>query len=404
MRIRETDTVKRSTDRILTTHPGKLPDPDNYAEIMAARRAGDEQQFDALTQAAIQDMIRRQRALGLDVMSDGEFWKVRDQRYYDDRCTGVLVRALNPGESPQGQLGVRNEAKLPEFRQFFEIYDQLGNTPMPNGRPRSAAPTRAVITGPIQATNGDTVRHEVQRTKAAVIAAGERVEDFIFPVVSPGWLGHNLYDEYYHDRDTYNFGMAEILKNDYHAAADAGFTLQIDDPAMCTRNTRYDPPMNREDYRKDAEARIEALNWALEGIPSDQVLYHTCWGSFHTPHTTDLDFEWIIDLLFKINADTISVEAADVRHELDFALWETFKLPEGKTYVPGVIAHKTSTVEPAELVAFRLKRYADLMGKENIMASVDCGIGGRCYPEIGWAKLKSLVEGTRLASRELWGR
>ena len=394
--------MKRSTDRILTTHPGRLPDPPNSAEIMAARRAGDQETFDALTQAAIGDMIRRQRAIGLDVLSDGEFWKVRDQRYYDDRCTGVLVRPLKPGETPQGQRGVRTEAKMPEFREFFDIFDQLGNTPTPNGRARTVAPTRAVITGPIQATNGDAVRHEIQRTRDALVAAGESVEDFIFPVVSPGWLGHSLFDEYYHDRDKYNYGMAEILKNDYHAVFDAGFTLQIDDPAMCTRNTRYDPPMNRADYRTDAEARIEALNWALQGIQSDRVLYHTCWGSFHTPHTTDLNFEWIIDLLFKINADTISVEAADARHELDFQLWETFKLPDGKTYVPGVIAHKTSTVEPPELVAFRLKRYANLMGKENIIASVDCGVGGRCYPEIGWAKLKSLVEGARLASQELW--
>lgn len=396
--------LKRSTDRILTTHPGRLPDPDNYAEIMAARRAGDQHAFDQLTTAAIQDMIRRQREIGLDILSDGEFWKVRDQRYYDDRCSGVLVRPLKPGEPPQGQLNVRTEAKLPEFRKFFEIFDQLGNTPMPNGRPRPPAQTRQVIVEPIRATSGEAVRHEVQRTKDAIVAASGtvNVEDFIFPVVSPGWLGHSLYDEYYHDRDGYNYAMAEILKNDYQAVNEAGFTLQIDDPAMCTRNTRYDPPMNREDYRKDAEARIEALNWALRGIPAERVLYHTCWGSFHTPHTTDLDFEWIIDLLPKVNASTISVEAADVRHVLDWQLWEQFKLPEGKTYVPGVIAHKTSTVEPPELVAYRIKRYANLMGKENIMASVDCGVGGRCYPEIGWAKLKSLVEGARLASNELW--
>jgi 5-methyltetrahydropteroyltriglutamate--homocysteine methyltransferase len=395
--------LKRSTNRILTTHPGRLPDPGNYTQIMEARRSGDQYNFDDLTKRAIQDIIRRQREIGLDILSDGEFWKIRDQRYYDDRCTGVLVRPLKPGEPAQGQLNVRTEAKMPEFREFFEIFDQLGNTPMPHGRPRPPAQTRAVIVGPIQATNGDAVRHEVQRTKDAIVAAGESVEDFNFPVVSPGWLGHSLYDEYYHDRDKYNYGMAELLKNDYHAVFDAGFTLQIDDPAMCTRNTRYDPPMNREDYRKDAEARIEALNWALEGIPPERVLYHTCWGSFHTPHTTDLDFEWIIDLLPKINASAISVEAADVRHELDWQLWEKFRLPDGKTYIPGVIAHKTSTVEPPELVAYRIERYANLMGKENIIASVDCGVGGRCYPEIGWAKLKALVEGARLASQELWG-
>jgi 5-methyltetrahydropteroyltriglutamate--homocysteine methyltransferase len=394
--------LKRSTNRILTTHPGKLPEPENQAEIMAARRAGDQQRFDALTQAAIQDMIRRQRELGLDILSDGEFWKVRDQRYYDDRCTGVLVRPLQPGESSSSQ-SVRTEGKMPEFRQFFEIFNQLGNTPTPGGRANPTAPNRQVITAPIQVTSGEAVRHEVQRTKDAILAAGDNVEDFIFPVLAPGWLGHSLHDEYYHDRDRYNYAMAELLKNDYRAVFDAGFTLQLDDPALCTRNTRYDPPMNRDDYREDCEARIEATNWALQGIPEERVLYHTCWGSFHTPHTTDLNFEWIIDLLPKVNASTISVEAADVRHELDWQLWEQFKLPEGKTYIPGVIAHKTSTVEPPELVAYRIKRYANLMGRENIIASVDCGVGGRCYPEIGWAKLKSLVEGARLASKDLWG-
>jgi 5-methyltetrahydropteroyltriglutamate--homocysteine methyltransferase len=394
--------LKRSTDRILTTHPGRLPNPDNYAEVMQARRSGDERRFDELTQAGIQQMIQRQKDIGIDIMSDGEFWKVRDQRWYDDRCTGVSIRSLAPGEPGFNTLSARQEGRMPQFRAFYEIYDQLGNTPTPGGRPNPPSDMYQAITGPIQVTDGAAVRKEVQRTKDAILAAGERVENFIFPVITPGWLGHALHDEYYHDRDKYNYAMAEIFKNDYHAVADAGFTLQIDDPALCTRNTMYDPPLDREAYRKDAEARIEATNWALEGIPEDQILFHTCWGSFHTPHTTDMPFEWIVDLLPKLNAGAYSVEAADVRHELDWQLFETFKLPEGKSYYPGVIAHKTTTVEPPDLVAYRLVQYANLLGKENIVASVDCGLGGRSYPEIGWAKLESLVEGARLASKHLW--
>jgi 5-methyltetrahydropteroyltriglutamate--homocysteine methyltransferase len=162
--------------------------------------------------------------------------------------------------------------------------------------------------------------------------------------------------------------------------------------------------MDRQEYRKDCEARIEATNWALEGLPEERILYHTCWGSFHTPHTTDMPLEWVIDLLPKLHVGAWSLEAADVRHVLDFQLWERFKLPDGKSYYPGVIAHKTTTVEPAELVAYRLVQYANILGKENIVASVDCGVGGRCYPEIGWAKLGSLVEGARLASNQLWAR
>jgi 5-methyltetrahydropteroyltriglutamate--homocysteine methyltransferase len=371
---------------------------------MKARAEGDQRRFDELTRAGIHEMIRRQRDLGLDLLSDGEFWKARDQHWFDKRCSGVVVRPPGPGEPNPGRLvGQTTEGRLPDFKEFFAIFDEVGNTPGA-GQPRNLrAGELPVIVGPIQVTSGEAVRAEVDRTKAAILAAGDPVEDFTFPVLGPGWLGHLMKDDYYHDRDKYNFALAELLRNDYRAVIDAGFTLQIDDPALCNRNTRYDPPMGREDYRKDCEARIEATNWALQGIPEDRVLYHTCWGSYHTPHTTDMPFEWVIDLLPKLNVGAYSVEAADARHELDWQLWETFNLPEGRTYIPGVIAHKTSTVEPPELVAHRLVRYANLMGRENVIGSVDCGLGGRCYPEIAWAKLRSLVEGARLASQQLWG-
>ena len=370
---------------------------------MQARGTGDDQRFDELATAGIQDMIRRQRQIGIDIMSDGEFWKVRDQRWYDDRCSGVLVRPLAANEFGFNQLSARREGRMPEFKDFYEIFDQVGNTPMPGGRANPRSEMYHLINGPVEATSGVAVGSEVQRTKDAILAAGERLENFVFPVVSSGWLGHSLHDEYYRDRDKYNHALAEILRNDYHAVIDAGFTLQIDDPALLTRNTIYDPPMDRAEYRNDCEARIDALNWAIDGIPAEQILYHTCWGSFHTPHVTDLPFDWVIDLLPKLNVGAYSVEAADVQHELDWQLWKEFKLPDGKSYYPGVIAHKTTTVEPPELVAYRLVGYANLMGKENIVASVDCGVGGRCYPDIGWAKLRSLVEGARLASEQLWG-
>ena len=394
--------MKRSTDHILTTHPGRLPNPDHYAELMQARRDGDDVRFDELTTSGIAEMIRRQKDIGIDIMSDGEFWKVRDQRYFDARSSGVLVRPLAPQEFGFNQLSARREGRMPEFKAFYEIFDQVGNTPLPGGRGNPRTEMYHVITGAVEASSGDVVRREVERTKAAILATGESLENYTFPVVSPGWLGHSVHDEYYRDRDKYNHALAEILRNDYHAVIDAGFSLQIDDPALLTRNTLYEPPMERAEYRMDCEARIEALNWAVEGIPPERILYHTCWGSFHTPHVTDLPFEWVIDLLPKLHVGAYSVEAADVRHELDWQLWEKFKLPDGKSYYPGVIAHKTTTVEPADLVAYRLVRYANLMGKENIVASVDCGVGGRCYPDIGWAKLKSLVAGARIATEQLW--
>jgi len=164
-----------------------------------------------------------------------------------------------------------------------------------------------------------------------------------------------------------------------------------------------DPPISFEEYRRYPQLRVEALNWALEGIPEDRIRYHTCWGSWHTPHTTDIPLEHVIDIMLMVNAGAYSIEAADVRHELDWRLWERYKLPEGKIYIPGVIAHKTTTIEPAELVAERIVRYANLMGRENVIAGVDCGLGGRCYPDIGWAKLKALADGAALASQRLWG-
>ena len=185
---------------------------------------------------------------------------------------------------------------------------------------------------------------------------------------------------------------------------EAGFVLQIDDPALVTRFGMANPPMSIAAYRKHVEMRIEATNYALRHIPEDRIRYHTCWGSWHTPHTTDLPFRHVIDLMLTVKAQAYSVEAADVRHQLDWQLWEDVKLPEGKIYIPGVVAHKTTTIEPPELVADRLLTYARIMGRENVIAGTDCGYCNRVYPDIGWAKMRSVAEGAALASHQLWPR
>jgi 5-methyltetrahydropteroyltriglutamate--homocysteine methyltransferase len=393
--------LKHSTDGILTTHVGRLPNPPNQAAILQARDSGDQHKFEALTTAAIGDMIARQKAIGLDIMSDGEFWKVRDQQYYDDRVSGVRLRPLKPGEPPQ-IIYTQMENRMPEFSAFWKNYYFVGNTPVP-GVLATQPTTRAVISGPVVTKAPDAVRHEVQVIKDAIEAAGESVDNFTFPVLGPGWLGHMLWNEYYKTDEEYVFAMADILKQDYQAVIAAGFHLQVDDPSMATRFGFLDPPLSIEDYKRHYQVRIDALNHAIGGLPQERILYHVCWGSWHTPHATDLPFEHIIEMLLQVNAGAYSVEAADVRHELDWQLWQKYKLPEGKVYVPGVVAHKTTTIEPPELVAHRIERYAKLMGRENVVASLDCGVGGRCYPDVGWAKLKTLVEGARLATRTLWG-
>ena len=214
----------------------------------------------------------------------------------------MVVRPLKPGEASFNNLSSRREGRMPEFRDFYAIYDALGNTPTASTRENRLSEMYHVITDEVKVTAGDAVRREVQRTRDAILAAGESLDDYVFPVVGPGWLGTAVHDEHYHDRDKFNYALASILRLDYQAVIDAGFTLQIDDPALCTRNTVYEPGLDRDAYRKDCEARIEATNWALQGIPEERILYHTCWGSFHTPHTTDLPLDWIIDLLPKVNA------------------------------------------------------------------------------------------------------
>ena len=393
--------MKRSEGRILTTHAGRLPNPTHMSEILAAR-ASDPGQFDELVKGGVAEIVRKQVELKNDLHSDGEFWKVRDQMYYDSRTTGVEMKPVSP-DQPAWLLAHQTERQMPEFREFYEIYDAVGNTPMP-GVTIPPATHRAVITGPLAYRGQGTIQRELEVVKAGIAAAGASMDNFFFPLLSPGWLAHFLGNEYYPTEEAYFYALADIFKGDYEAVVEAGFVLQIDDPALVTRFGMATPPMSIEAYREHVEMRIEATNYALSQIPEDRIRYHTCWGSWHTPHTTDLPFRHVIDLMLKVKAQAYSVEAADVRHQLDWKLWEEVKLPEGKIYIPGVVAHKTTTVEPPEWVADRILTYARLMGRENVIAGTDCGYGNRVYPDIAWAKMRSVAEGAELASQQLWPR
>ncbi len=392
--------MQRSTDRILTTHPGRLPNPVNHADVVAARTGSDRAKFLDLTKAGVVEMVEKQKQFGVDIMCDGEFWKGRDQQYFDSRVTGITSRPLNPEEPPSMMLLLR-ERTSPEFSAFYEIYNRLGNSPLP-GVTNSPASRKWVIVGDVKPVNSGAIEEEIETVKAGIAAAGERIENFFYPVLGPGWLDHSIFDEYHKTEEEYIYSLAELAKHDFKAVTDAGFVLQIDDPGLVDTWGMISPPPTVEEYRKRGALRIEATNWALQGIPEEQVRFHTCWGSWHTPHVTDFPLKDIVDIMLDVNASAYSIEAADVQHELDWHVWEDHKLPEGKVVIPGVIAHKTSTVEPPELVADRIVRYARLMGRENIVAGVDCGVGGRCYPDIGWAKLKALSDGAALASKMLW--
>ncbi len=392
--------MQRSTNRILTTHPGRLPNPTNHTDVIAARTAGDRAKFLDLTKTGIVEMIDKQKQLGIDIICDGEFWKGRDQQYFDSRVTGISSRPLNPNELPSMMMALR-ERTSPEFSAFYEVYDRVGNTPRP-GVINPPATRKWVIVGDVKPVASGAIEEEIATVKAGIAAAGESIENFFYPVLGPGWLDHNIFDEYHKTEEEYIYSLAELSKHDFKAVTDAGFVLQIDDPGLVDTWGMITPTPTVEEYRKRCALRIEATNWALEGIPEEQVRFHTCWGSWHTPHVTDFPLKDVVDIMLDVNAAAYSIEAADVQHELDWQVWEDHKLPDGKVFIPGVIAHKTSSVEPAELVADRIVRYANLMGRENIVAGVDCGVGGRCYPDIGWAKFKALADGAALASKTLW--
>jgi 5-methyltetrahydropteroyltriglutamate--homocysteine methyltransferase len=391
--------MQRNTNRILTTHPGRLPNPRNYAEVMAAR-SSDATKFHNESVGGIREMINRQKDIGIDIMSDGEFWKGRDQQFYDSRVTGIQRLPLKPGESPSLTHDLR-ERTSPEFREFYEVFDRVGNAPRV-GIVNPPATHRYSITGPVEPVSSGAVEREIAIVKAGIEAAGEKVENFFYPVLGPGWLDHFVFNDYYKTEEEYIYALATVAKGDFKAVTDAGFVLQIDDPGLVDTWAMISPAPSVEDYRARVALRIEATNWALEGIDEEKVRFHTCWGSWHTPHVTDLPLKHTVDIMLQVKAAAYSIEAADVQHELDYQVWEETKFPAGKVFIPGVIAHKTSTVEPPELVAHRIVQYAKIMGRENVVAGVDCGVGGRCYPDIGWAKLKALAEGAALASKELW--
>ena len=396
--------MKRSTDRILTTHPGRLPDPPVRDAAMQARSSGDRKRFDELLKAGAIEMFGKQRAVGMDLMSDGEFWKARDQMYYGSRATGIEAVELKPGEWPS-TLGTQRERLGGQFREFYAAYDRIGNTPRPGVEtPPIGGPPglKSVMTGEVKGKPATSIKEDIAVIKTALEAAGVDVEDYFYPVLGPGWLDHFVWNDYYKTEEEYCFALAEIVKNDMKAVVDAGFVLQIDDPGLCDRYGMIDPDPGYEEYRRTEAMRVEATNYALQGIPEDRVRFHTCWGSWHTPHTTDIPFKYVIDLMLQVKAGAYSIEAADVQHELDIEVWKDHKLPDGKIFIPGVIAHKTTTIEPPELVAHRLVQWANLFGRENVIGGVDCGVGGRSYPEVGWAKLKALSDGAALASETLW--
>ena len=380
--------MKRSTDRILTTHTGRLDPPKDLGEMTRAlgrREAVDSAVYDARLREAIAEIVRRQHETGIDVVSDGELGKFGSFVYYSQRLAGLKSRPVREGEPPG--MWERTGERI----EFAEFYDYLGFR---------TARERMYFDGPISFIGAEHVQRDIDLMKSAL--KGVPTGEAFMCVLAPGWLEHWMYNEYYKSDEEYLFAIADAMKGEYKAIVDAGFILQLDDPGLPDTYDMIVPTPSIEEYRRFAEIRVDALNHALKGLPEDRIRYHICWGSWHGPHTHDLPLKHVVDLMLKVTAEAYSVEAANPQHEHEWKVWQETKLPAGKILIPGVVSHASNVVEHPELVCDRIVQYAGLVGRENVIASTDCGMGGRVHHQIGWAKLAALTEGARRATKALW--
>ena len=377
----------RSLDRILTTHVGSLIRPPALLEPAEASTG----ERDARLRRAVDEVVLHQVETGLDIVNDGEFGKSSWAAYILERISGFEIRPEQP--VPLRWLGSDRE----RFAEFFA--KELGP------RAIDGMPTEACV-GPIEYRGGAEIERDIENLRRAAALAGAR--EVFMTAVAPASTAYNGVDEYYGNERDFVFAIADALRHEYRAIHDAGFVLQVDDAVLANM---YDDLVRREParYVEWAELRIEALNYALTGIPEERVRYHVCFGSWHVPHVADAPLEAIIDLVLEVKAGAYSIEAANPRHEHEWRVWRDRRLPDGKILIPGVVTHHTTTVEHPRLVADRIVRYAELVGRENVIAGTDCGFAqndfvARVHPSVMWAKLEALVAGAALASDELWGR
>ena len=378
-------------DRILVSHAGTLPRPAELEELFLAGPEA-RQNVDSSLPAAVKRVVQRQAAIGVDVVNDGELSKRGGfNQYVRDRISGIGER---PGKSVQRRVvTARDQREFPgAFAQGIGAFRRAAGTQVADQPLFAVEPLRYVGLASVQA--------DIANLKAAVDRLD--VQPYL-PAVAPGVIEHWLYDDYYGSDEELLFALADAMHEEYQAIADADFLLQVDDPDLPDAWQAY-PDMSVAEYRKYAELRVGAINHALRGIPEEQVRLHVCWGSGHGPHKNDIPLDTIVDLVLKVRAGCYSVEAANPRHEHEWRVWEQVKLPDGKKLMPGVVGHATDVIEHPRLVADRIETFARLVGRENVVAGTDCGIGSRVgHGEIAWAKLEALAEGARIASGELWG-
>jgi 5-methyltetrahydropteroyltriglutamate--homocysteine methyltransferase len=403
--------MKTSSDHILVSHVGSLPRPDDLIAANRAREAGeatDERVFQEKLRGAVAQVVRRQKELGIDLPGDGEFGKSMGHpvnygawlSYCFHRLGGLDLngpdmRDTPPRRSRPGELMLTGFSDRRDRVRFAAAYADPESGITTGPRPA----TGPVCVGPLTYTGYAAINSDIANFKAALTLAGAG-EGFMTSI-APGSTTR-IGNTFYKTQEEFLFASAEAMREEYKAILDAGLILQLDDPALATDWDMINPEPTVEEYQKFATVQVEALNYALRGLPQDRIRFHLCWGSWHGPHTTDIPMRDIVDLMLAVNAGAYSFEAGNVRHEHEWKVWQDVELPDDKVILPGVVSHATNVVEHPELVAERILRFANLVGRERVIASTDCGLGGRVHPQIAWAKIETLVAGAALATRQLW--
>lgn len=385
--------MQRSTDRILTTHAGSLPRPSDILQMIRAKSRGepvDEGKLATRTKEAVVEVVRRQVDIGLDVIDDGEFGKPSFVTYIRDRLGGLEPH----GVRPNAWLSSREAQSFPEYYQAQE-----------SASPR-AKQVQMACTAPLTYKGQEALATELANLKTAL--QGMKVADVFVPCISPANIEDWNQNRYYKTDEEYLFAIADAMSVEYKSIVDAGFLVQVDDPRLVSYYL-MDPRMSVEDIRKWATKRVDALNHALRDIPPEKIRYHTCYSINMGPRVHDLEVKHIIDILMRIRAGAFSFEASNPRHEHEWAVWKEAKIPDGTILIPGVITNSSVLVEHPELVAQRLLRFADFVGRERVIAGTDCGFASfagsdEVHPSIVWAKMEAMVRGAEIASKQLWRR
>jgi 5-methyltetrahydropteroyltriglutamate--homocysteine methyltransferase len=397
--------MKRSTERILTTHVGSLARPDALVPVLRSKDRGqpyDREAYASVVRAAVTEVVRKQTEAGIDVVTDGEQGKASFFGYIVERFNGFARKPAPAGQEGNTRAASREYQAFPDYYAWSERIAEWAG-----GRGGDRRHGVDVCTGPVSYKGHAAVQADVETLRVAL--KGLPHEEVFMPAIAPSYIFATLANEFYRTEEEYEQALADALREEYRAIVDAGFVLQIDDPRLVTYYM-MNPGLGVADCRRWAAKRVEAINYSLRGIPREKVRFHTCYSIDVGPRVHDMELKDIVDILLRINAGAYSFEAANPRHEHEYRVFEQVRPPDGAILIPGVISHTTNLVEHPDLIAERIVRFARIVGRENVIAGADCGFAASgirfndTHPSVAWLKFEALAEGARRATKELWGR